>query len=259
VIHLAEETRLRVGGITDLSTVDWYGNVSLVVFFAGCNYRCPFCQNSGLLPIDSGREIYLRTLRERIEANRVINDAIVFTGGEPILQPDAVLEATKLAKKYNLKTMLNTNCSIKDNLDRLLRSGLIDRVAIDVKAPLDTEEYGKVTGRPDLGKESIEGIEHCLNLSRKLGIEMEARTTIVPGISDDPNFISRIAEVIVGRCDIYFLQQYDNTGEVLDRSLKLTRPPTREAMKALAHRALDAGLENVFIKTRSNGLESVGR
>jgi len=58
---------MRLGGVVDTSMIDWYGNVSLVVFFAGCNFRCPYCQNSGLLPLDSGNEVNPELIRERIE------------------------------------------------------------------------------------------------------------------------------------------------------------------------------------------------
>ncbi|MFA5870022.1 MAG: anaerobic ribonucleoside-triphosphate reductase activating protein [Candidatus Bathyarchaeia archaeon] len=258
MIILNPETRLRVGGITDMSTVDWYGNVSLVVFCAGCNYRCPYCQNSGLIPLDSGREIDLGLLRERFEANKLINDAVVFTGGEPVLQPDAVIEAAKLAKSRGLKVMLDSNGSVKENVDRVLRSGYIDRVALDVKAPINPVDYGRVTGRPDLGEASVAAVEHCLNLSRELGIEMEVRTTVAPGVSDDPAFIRSIANSIKGRCDAYYLQQFDNLGEVLSQTLKREKPPSREAMMSLAREALKTGLRHVFIKTRSNGLERMG-
>ncbi len=255
---MSPEARLRVGGITDMSTVDWYGNVSLIVFCAGCNYRCPYCQNSGLIPLDSGREIDLDLLRDRFEANKVINDAVVFTGGEPALQPDAVIEAARLAKNRGLKVMLDTNGSVKENIDKILRSGAIDRVALDVKAPINPIDYGKVTGRPDLGEASVEAVEHCLNLSKDLGIEMEIRTTVAPGVSDDPAFIRSIAESIKGRCDVFYLQQFDNLGEVLSQTLKQEKPPTREAMTSLAREALQTGLRSVFIKTRSHGLERMG-
>ncbi len=255
---MSPEARLRVGGITDMSTVDWYGNVSLIVFCAGCNYRCPYCQNSGLIPLDSGSEISLDLLRDRFEANRVINDAVVFTGGEPALQPDAIIEAARLAKSRGLKVMLDTNGSVKENIERILRSGTVDRVALDVKAPLNLVDYGRVTGRPDLGEASIEAVEYCLNLSRELGIEMEVRTTVALGVSDDPAFIRSIAESIKGRCDVLYLQQFDNLGEVLSQTLKQEKPPTREAMMSLAREALKTGLRNIFIKTRSNGLERMG-
>ncbi|MCX6649558.1 MAG: anaerobic ribonucleoside-triphosphate reductase activating protein [Candidatus Bathyarchaeota archaeon] len=252
------EVRLRVGGITDMSTIDWYGNVSLIVFCAGCNYRCPYCHNSALIPPDSGREIDLNLLKERIMANKLIDDAIVFTGGEPVLQPDAIIEAAKLSKSLGLKVMLDTNGSVKQNLERILRSGYIDRVALDVKAPLNPTDYGRVTGRPDLGEASVEAVEHCLNLSKELGLEMEVRTTVAPGLSDAPTFIASIAESIKGRCDVYYLQQYDNLGEVLSQTLKQEKPPSRETMMSLAQEAHRTGLTNVFIKTRSNGLERMG-
>jgi pyruvate formate lyase activating enzyme len=252
------DVRLRVGGITDMSTIDWYGNVSLIVFCAGCNYRCPYCQNSGLIPLDSGREIDLDFLRDRFIANKMINDAVVFTGGEPVLQPDAVIKSAKLAQSLGLRVMLDSNGSVKENIDRILRSGAINRVALDVKAPLNMEDYGRVTGRPDLGEVSVEAVEHCLNLSKELGIEMEVRTTVAPGISDDLAFIRSIADSIKGRSDVYYLQQFDNLGEVLSQTLKQEKPPTREAMMSLAREALKTGIRNVFIKTRSHGLERMG-
>lgn len=252
------EVRLRVGGITDMSTVDWYGNVSLIVFCAGCNYRCPYCQNSALIPLDAGREIDLILLEERFEANKVINDSVVFTGGDPVLQPDAIIEAAKLAKSRGLKVMLDTNGSVKEYLDRILRSGYIDRVALDVKAPINPEDYGRVTGRPDLGGASVEAVEHCLNLAKERGIEMEVRTTVAPGLSDEPAFIASIAQSIKGRCEVYYLQQFDNLGEVLSQTLKEKQPPSRETMMSLAQEALKTGLTNVFIKTRRNGLERMG-
>lgn len=252
------DVRLRVGGITDMSTVDWYGNVSLVVFCAGCNYRCPYCQNSALIPSDAGTEIDLNLLKERLEANKMINDAVVFTGGEPVLQPDAIIEAAKLAKSRGLKVMLDTNGSIKHNLDMILRSGYIDRIALDVKAPINPDDYGVVTGRPDLGATSVEAVEHCLTFAKELGIEMEVRTTVAPGLSDAPDFIKRIAQSIKGRCDAYYLQQFDNLGEVLSQTLKQEQPPSRETMMSLAHEALKTGLTGVFIKTRRSGLERMG-
>jgi pyruvate-formate lyase-activating enzyme len=154
--------------------------------------------------------------------------------------------------------MLDTNGSVKENVDMVLRSGYIDRVALDVKAPTNPTDYGRVTGRPDLGETSVEAVEKCLNLSRELGIDMEVRTTVAPGLSDNPEFISNIAESIKGRCDVYYLQQFDNLGEVLSQTLKQEKPPSREAMMSLAREALRTGLRNVFIKTRSNGLERMG-
>jgi len=86
---------------------------------------------------------------------------------------------------------------------------------------------------------------------------VEARTTVAPTVSDEPSFIRRIAEDIRGFADVYYLQQFDNQGEVLSPELKEMEPPTRERLVDLAAQAIDAGLEQVYIKTRLDGLERI--
>jgi len=251
---------MRIGGVTDMSTVDWYGNVSLVVFFAGCNLMCPYCQNSGLLPLDSGQSVLMSYLEDRLRTGMEPVpqlDAVVFTGGEPLLQPDAVIEAARIVKRHGLRLMLDTNGTIIESAKRVMETGLVDRVALDVKAPLNAEEYGRTTGVPGVGRASAESVDAVLDISRELGLEMEARTTVAPTVSDDPGFIRRIAEDIRGRVDDYYLQQFDNQGEVLSPQLKAMDRPTREHMLILAREALAAGLEHVYVKTRFEGLERV--
>ncbi len=251
---------MRIGGITDMSTVDWYGEAALVVFFAGCNFRCPYCQNSGLLPLDSGQDVALDLIQGRIEeAQRPVETitAVVLTGGEPLLQPDAVIEVAEVAKDHGLKVMLDTNGSIPEALTRVVGSGLIDRVALDVKAPFDPVDYGMVSGTPKKREDIIAAIRETLRLCKVEGVELEARTTVAPGLSDDPEFIMRIARDIKGYSAVYYLQQFDNQGEVLSPDLKVALPPTKEKMIQLARAALDVGLENVYIKTRAEGLQRI--
>ncbi|MBN2335206.1 anaerobic ribonucleoside-triphosphate reductase activating protein [Candidatus Bathyarchaeota archaeon] len=243
-----------------MSTVDWYGNVSMVVFFAGCNIRCPYCQNSALLPVDSGTEVGLDYIEERIKIGMEPVpqlDAVVFTGGEPTLQPDAVIAAAGLVKEWGLKLMLDTNGTIYEAAERVLGTGLVDRIALDVKAPLTPEDYGRVSGIPGLGGVFSESVKKTLMLSRELGIEVEARTTVAPTVSDDADFISRIAAGIKDYADVYYLQQFDNHGEVLSPELKEMESPTRERLVELAESALAAGMEPVHIKTRFGGLERI--
>jgi pyruvate formate lyase activating enzyme len=255
------ELCLRIGGVTDLSTVDWYGYLSMVIFWAGCNFRCPYCQNSSLIPLDSGELIDLVFLRERIEKSLKpigLIDAVVFTGGEPLLQPEGVMEAARLIKEYGLKLMLDTNGSVFTPFREIIESGLVDRVALDVKAPLNVEEYSRISGL-DRGVEGIVGaIKSALKLCKKKGVPVEVRTTVAPKISDNPRFIKSIAENIKGYSSVYYLQQFDNQGDILDKNLKEMKPPTREKMIELAETALQTGLKNVYIKTRVHGLEKIG-
>lgn len=252
-----EDEEMRLGGIIDLSTVDWYGNVSLVVFFAGCNFRCPYCQNAPLIPMDSGRGVRVEALMERIEKNRMLLDAVVFTGGEPTLQPEALEAAARGVKRYGLALMLDTNGSIPRAVESLLEERLVDRVALDIKAPLRAEEYGKVIGLPELGEEMTRRVEETLNICVQHNVELEVRTTIVPGLTDYPQFVRWIARHIRGKCTVYHLQQYDNSGNILDEEIGRREPPSRERLIFLARIALEEGVEGVYIKTRRFGLERI--
>lgn len=251
---------MRVGGIIDMSTIDWYGNVSLVLFFAGCNIRCPYCQNGELIPSDSGMLVGLDYLKERIEMNMdpvPQLDSVVFTGGEPLLQSEAVIGAGRLVKDYGLKVMLDTNGTLSENLRKVLLSGVVDRVALDVKAPLNHIDYGRVSGLPEMGDVLSRQVDTSLRLCKEIGVDVEARTTIVPGLSDGHEFIARLVKDLKDYCLVYYLQQFDNLGEVLDPELKSLEAPSKEQMVSLAQVAIDAGLSSVYIKTRTEGLERV--
>lgn len=250
----------RIGGITDMSTVDWYGRLSMVVFWAGCNLRCPYCHNSSLIPLDSGEMLDLNFLRERIEKALTpveTIEAVVFTGGEPLLQPDGVIHAAKLFKEYGLKIMLDTNGSIFQSFQRIVKTNLVDRVALDIKAPLSTEEYCKFGVLGEEASGIISSIKAVLKLCTEKSIPLELRTTVAPGISDTSTFIKNIANSVTRYPAVYYLQQFDSQGDIYDHRLKEIKPPTREKMFELAEAAKEAGLKNVYIKTRLFGLEKI--
>ena len=246
---------MRLGGVVDTSTIDWYGNVSLVVFFAGCNFRCPYCQNAGLIPMDSGETLGAEYLRTRLEKEKNLLDSVVLSGGEPLLQPEGIRMACRLANEAGLKVMLNTNGSRPNVISELLNDGLIDRVALDVKAPLNPESYAPFVGAEAGNVPAM--VKRSMEICRERGVEVEARTTIVAGLSDEPGFIKVIAEEIRDLCDLYVLQQFDNMGKVLSPDLKSVMPPTKDKLIDLAGVASDAGIGNVYIRTRRSGLERI--
>jgi len=253
------EGSLRIGGIVDMSTVDWYGNVSLVIFFAGCNFRCPYCQNSSLIPMDTGEVVDLDFIRNRINLNMSPVpqlDSIVFTGGEPTLQPVGLYSVARLVQSMGYKIMLDTNGSHPEVIEDLLKEGSIDRVALDVKAPLNSHDYCTASGLKN-SENVVKYVNNTIDLCNEYNVEIEARTTVAPGISDSDEFIKKLAADIKGRVTCHYLQQYDNTGEILDAQLKLKNSPTRERMLELGKISLNQGIVNVYIKTRSEGLERI--
>ena len=81
---------LRVGGLTRLSASDYPGKLAAVVFCQGCAWRCSYCHNRGLLPFRKSPfpgEIAWAEVLAFLEKRRGLLDAVVFSGGEPTMQP----------------------------------------------------------------------------------------------------------------------------------------------------------------------------
>lgn len=157
-----------------LSTIDFPGVVSVVVFIHGCNFRCPFCHNPELVigkPLDFLSET---ELLEEIARRRKLIDGVVVTGGEPLIHED-IVELLCSIKKLKVKIKLDTNGNFPERLSQIFKSKAIDYVAMDIKN--SAEKYARTTGTNiDLPKilESIKLIENS-------GIAYEFRTTVVPG------------------------------------------------------------------------------
>ena len=248
--------KIRIGSILDLSTVDWRGHTVFMVFCSGCNFRCPFCSNSPLIPMDSGREVDLSSVEERVLANRKFVDALGFTGGEPSLQPDSIMELCGWAKEEGLETFLNTNGSNPRLIEELSRRGLIDYVALDVKAPLRPEVYGSIIGLNSGVEGIVENIKEVIRFCKGADLTLETRTTIAPTLIDDEKSIREIARS-VSASDLYVIQEFFPFEEVLDEKLRKLKSPEKELLLMLARSALEEGLREVYIRTRQNGMERV--
>jgi len=249
-------TRARIGGIVDLSTIDWYGKITSVTFFAGCNFRCPYCQNAGLIPLESGKELGTDDIVKRLQRNLDIVDAAGFTGGEPCLQGEALKELARKGKAVGLKVFLNTNGSNPRIISDMIEEGLLDYVALDVKAPLDPAPYGRAIGRPELGEAAVHNVKATLEICLKAGITLEIRTTIVPGLIDQEEDIREVSNEIA-RAQLYVLQQFSPEGDLLDQNFKNVTPPTRETLTRLARVALECGAREVRIRTKERGEETI--
>lgn len=249
--------KIRVGSILDFSTVDWFGHITFMVFCAGCNFHCPFCDNSSLVPLDSGGEVDLEVVKEGVMSNIGFSDALGFTGGEPTLQPEPVKALCEWAKSRGLKTFLNTNGSNPRFVGELLERGLLDYVAMDVKAPFKEEAYRRVAGLGGNVERIMANIKETIELCVRAGLPMEVRTTIVPTLMDDEKSICEIAK-IVGNRGVYVLQEFFPFEDVPDEKLRAVRPPSRERLVKLAKIALGTGVKEVYIRTRGRGMERIG-
>lgn len=169
---------MKIGGLVRFSLSDFPGHVAAVVFTQGCNLRCPFCHNGGLLPRDAADLTPEDEVWAFLDARRARLGGVVVSGGEPTLQPDLPAFLRRV-KALGLAVKLDTNGTRPDVLARILDEGLVDYVAMDMKAPLD--RYADLAGVPvDVAK-----IRRSIDLIARSGVAHQFRTTVVPALLTD--------------------------------------------------------------------------
>jgi pyruvate formate lyase activating enzyme len=169
---------IEIGGLQKTTLIDYPGRISSTVFLIGCNFRCPFCYSSELVlpekiklqPRISEKEFF-NFLKER----KGLLEGIVICGGEPTIHKD-LPDFIKKIKELGYLIKLDTNGSNPRMLKQLIAEGLVDYVAMDIKAP--KEKYDKATGV----KVKIRDIEKSIDILKQGKIEYEFRTTVVPTI-----------------------------------------------------------------------------
>lgn len=198
---------MLISGLQKLTLLDYPGRVACTVFTGGCNFRCPFCHNAPLvlperLVRDSSEEAVLAFLNKR----RGVLDGVAVTGGEPLLHKDigAFLEKVK-ALGFAVK--LDTNGSFPDRLRALVRAGLVDRVAMDVKN--SPALYEKTAG----AAVDMAAIACSRDFLLSGAVDYEFRTTVVKGLHTKESLMDA-ARWIRGAKE-YYLQQFKDSGDVL--------------------------------------------
>lgn len=215
----------EIKGLEKFAPKDFPGHISATIFLGGCNLRCPFCHNVELvLQPDSLPTFPEDYFRDFLVSRRGWLEGICITGGEPLLHED-LDELLRLIKEEGLLTKLDTNGSFPDRLNALIKQGLIDSVAMDVKAPL--EKYSQATG----GRSVPERIKESISLLRSSDVPCLFRTTVVPGLigADD---IEAIGRMLKGASR--FQLQAFSPGKTLDVRFREIEPPGPAEMKALA-------------------------
>ena len=164
---------MRIGGLQKSSLIDYSDLISCIVFTQGCNFRCGYCHNPELLDPKNWEEpISVFTVLDFLKKRVGKLDAVVVTGGEPTLHLD-LLEFLSDVKDLGFKVKLDTNGTNPDMLNRGLEEGLIDYVAMDVKAPLS--KYSFIVNNDVL----IEDIRRSIDLIMQEAPDYEFRTTVV--------------------------------------------------------------------------------
>jgi len=221
---------MQIRGWVKTSLIDFPGRIATVLFTSGCNFRCPYCQNSGLvLHPESLPEIAPAQIFQLLERRRGLIDGVVITGGEPTLQR-GLDDLLREIKELGLATKLDTNGYRPQVLRELLERGLLDYVAMDIKA--SPAKYSLAAGVPI----DIRRIEESIRLILSSGVEHEFRTTVVPGIVA-PGDIEEMARLIAGGegnergCQRYVLQQFRPRSTLDPRFSEVTPYPAQTLLE----------------------------
>ena len=195
--------QLRIGGLTPLTTIDFPGHLAAVVFCQGCAWRCPYCHNPHLLPIDhDGKDWPM--LQAFLEPRRGLLDGVVFSGGEPLFQ-SGLADAMEGVKSMGFKVALHTAGTHPGRFQRLLP--LLDWVGLDIKRSF--EQYPQLTGVAGSGIKAQESLALLL----ESGIAYEVRTTVDPHLFSHKTLLELAKELADFGVTHYVLQPCRPVGD----------------------------------------------
>lgn len=179
----------RINSIETLGTLDGPG-VRFVAFLQGCKLRCKYCHNPETWNMEGESQlITANSLVKKIEKYKNYfgeNGGVTFSGGEPLLQPEFLLECLKLCKEKNIHTCLDTAGVGFGDYTEILK--YTDLVILDIKA-VNADEYKELTGQ------SINFFNDFLKQAIKAKSKFWLRQVIVPGINDDKQHIELLKKL----------------------------------------------------------------
>lgn len=180
----------RIHSIESMGLVDGPG-IRTVVFLQGCKLRCLYCHNPDTWLMGGGDQVEASDLVKKIKRYRPYfnksGGGVTFSGGEPLLQPEFLLESLKACKELDIHTALDTAGYGFGDYEEILAH--TDLVLFDIKHE-DPKQYLFIAGqKEDRSKKFLEAVQQA-------GTKMWIRHVVVPGITDGEEHILQLARKI---------------------------------------------------------------
>lgn len=227
-----------IAGLQKTTLIDYPGKMAAIIFTRGCNFRCHYCHNPGLVdPEKYYPEIPESEILDFLEKRRNVLEGVVITGGEPLIQGD-IEKFLRKVKNLGYAVKLDTNGTNPELLQKLIKKKLVDYLAMDIKHHLD--RYGEVIDT----KHDIENINKSIQLIMKSGLDYEFRTTILPKFFQLEDF-HKIGALLKGAKN-YYLQQFR---PLVTLNVKFYEEPTFTSLELAAFKKiLDAYVDKCEIR-----------
>ena len=137
----------KIHSIESMGLVDGPG-IRVVVFFQGCKLRCAYCHNPDTWKLSGGIEMTPEELIQKIVRFKPYFDrsggGVTFSGGDPLIQPEFLLECLKLCKLNGIHTAIDTSGFGNGNYAEILE--YTDLVLLDIKHT-SSQGYVNLTGK----------------------------------------------------------------------------------------------------------------
>lgn len=234
-IALSAPTSLPpIKGFIETSFLDWRGYISAVLFLPGCNFSCPYCHNFTLVSDpDSYLTQELDGVLARLKPFVGWIDGVVVSGGEPTLHP-RLGDLLEEVRSTGFKIKLDTNGSRPEVVRELCQEGLVDMVAMDLKAPLEPMVYARAAGK----KVDVEKVAATLNYLRSGGTSHEIRSTLWPAWHGQSE-LTDMARAVQG-CQTWTLQAMNPVNAWKQEALGPGDPFSSEELARLQTELADA-------------------
>lgn len=202
---------MKIEALQKLTLLDYPQKMACTIFTHGCNFRCPFCHNAGLVTDTQQTEITAEEVLKFLKSRQGILEGVCITGGEPLLQTD-IEDFIKSIKDMGFLVKLDTNGSFPDRLKALCKKGLIDYVAMDIKN--SKQKYSVTVGKKLF---DLTAVSESVDFLKRGTVPYEFRTTVTKDFHTMEDLLD-IAKWISG-CDAYYLQQFVDSGNLIDNTI----------------------------------------
>ena len=200
---------MKLYGLQKMTLLDFPGRVACTVFLNGCSFRCPWCHNYELA-VESAEPVmdeeeFFAFLKKR----EGLLEGVAVTGGEPCLSKELPAFLRKI-REMGFLTKLDTNGAHPEMLEQILREGLADYVAMDIKN--SPGKYLLTAGLTGNAEALLGRIRRSIGLIMELAPDYEFRTTVISRFHTEQDF-AEIGEMIRG-ARRYFLQSFTDRDTV---------------------------------------------
>ena len=234
-----------IGGFEKFSMIDYQDHFSAIIFTQGCNFICPYCHNSPLIPLHNKNISFdEQEILNFLKSRKNDLEGVCLTGGEPTIHKDLPLLAKKI-KDLGFLLKLDTNGSNFSLLSHMINNNLIDYIAMDYKLPLS--KYKKIIAWENK-EEIVNNIKESAYflINEKTNLKYEFRITLLKDFLTFEDVLQIFKEL--SNSQKVILQNFVSSKDILDKKYLQGKSFEDKEIKILISKAEEFNIKNIFVR-----------